>query len=53
MHFRTPASLAFPAMGDSAVDRFNRAAAFLRLAGNTAIRAAGSLAGAPWVGGVD
>ena len=40
-------------MGDSAVDRFDRAAAFLRLAGTTAVSAAGSLAGAPRVGGVD
>ena len=53
MDFRTPASSAFPATGDSAVDCFDRAAAFLRSAGTTAVRAAGSLAGAPRVGGVD
>ena len=48
-----PSSSASPALGDSAVDRFDRAAAFLRSAGTTAVRAAGSLAGTPWVGGVD
>ena len=44
---------ASPAPGNSAVDHFDLAAAFLRLAGTTAVRAAGSLAGAPRVGGVD
>jgi hypothetical protein len=53
MDFRTPSSSASPAAGDSAVDRFDRAAAFLRSAGTTAVRVAGSLAGAPRVGGVD
>jgi len=53
MDFRTPSSSASPAAGDSAVDHFDRAAAFLRSAGTTAVRVAGSLAGAPRVGGVD
>ena len=53
MDLRTPAAPASPALGDSAVDCFNHAAAFLRLAGTTAIRATGSLAGAPQVGGVN
>ena len=53
MDFRTPSSSASPAAGDSAVDRFDRAAAFLRSAGTTAVRVAGSLAGAPRVGGVN
>ena len=53
MDFRSPASSASPATGDLAVDRFDRSAAFLRSAGTTAARAAGSLAGAPRVGGVD
>ena len=54
MDLCTPAAPASPALGDSAVDCFNRAAAILRSAGTTAVRAAGSLAGAaPQVGGVD
>ena len=54
MDLRTPAASASPALGDLAVDRFDRAAAFLRLAGTTAIRTAGSFTGAaPRVGGVD
>ena len=54
MDLRTPAASASSALGDSAVDRFDRAAAFLRSAGTTAIRATGSFAGAaPQVGGVD
>ena len=53
MGLRTPAAPASPAMGDSAVDCFDCAVLFLRLAGTTAVRAAGSLAGALWVGGGD
>ena len=53
MEFRTPASTAPPAAEGSAADRFDRAAAFLRSAGTSAVRAAGSLAGAPQVGGVN
>ena len=53
MDFHAPASLASPATVDLAVDRFDRAAAFLRSAGTTAVRAAGSLVGAPRVGGVN
>jgi hypothetical protein len=51
MDLRTPSSLASPAKGDSAVDRFDRAATFLRSTGTTTVRAVGSLAGVPWVGG--
>ena len=46
MDLHTPTALASPALGDRAVDRFDLAAAFLRLAGTTAVRVAGSLAGA-------
>ena len=54
MDLHTPAALASLALGDSAVNCFDRAAAFLRLAGTTAVRAAGSFTGAAlWVGGVD
>ena len=53
MDFRTLAYAALPATGDLASDCFDRAAAFLRLAGSSAVCAAGSLAGAPQVGGVD
>jgi len=53
MDFRTPSSLASLAAGDSAVDRFDRAAAILCSAGTTTVRLACSLAGAPRVGGVD
>ncbi len=53
MDFHTTSSSASPATGDLAVDRFNRATAFLRSVGTTAVRVAGSLAGAHRVGGVD
>ena len=51
MGLRTRAAPASPAMGESAVDCFACAVVFLRSAGTTAVRAAGSLAGALWVGG--
>ena len=50
---RTPTALTSPALGGSAIDCFDHAAAFLRLAGTTAVHAAGSLTGAPQVGGAD
>jgi hypothetical protein len=50
----TPAPSVSPAAGETtARARFNHAAAFLRSAGLTAVHAAGSLAGAPLVGGAD
>ena len=53
MDFCTPASSASPATEDLAVDCFDSAAAFLCSAGTTVVHAAGSLAGAPRVGGVN
>ncbi len=53
MDLCTPVAPASLALGDLAGDRFDCAAAFLCLAGTTAVRAAGSLAGAPRVGEVD
>jgi hypothetical protein len=54
MDLRTPVAVASPDLRDSAVDCFDLATAFLRSAGTTAVRAAGSFTGgAPWVGGVD
>ena len=54
MDLRTPATPASPALGDSAVDRFDLPAAFLRSVDTTAIYVAGFLAGAaPHAGGGD
>ena len=53
MDLHTPADPASPAMRDLAVDLSDRAAAFLHLAGTTAVSVVGSLADAPRIGGID